>query len=143
MKIASRPGILRNLQIGFGLSLLLLIITSVASYSSIRNLLDSSQWVDHTDSVLIKIDRVNTLLRDAESAQRGYLLTGDIDFLPAFNVVQAQIGTVVDSITAMTSDNPRQTENIRELKQYVFLPIPMLKHVIDQKKAEDKFDPAE
>lgn len=140
MKIASRPGILRNLQIGFGLSLLLLIITSVASYSSIRNLLDSSQWVDHTDSVLIKLDRVHGLLRDAESAQRGYLLTGDAGFLPSLNVVQAHISQVVDSINAMTIDNPRQTENLRELRKYVFLPVPVLQHMVDEKKAGQKFD---
>ncbi len=137
MNITSRPGILRNLQIGFGLSLLLLIITAVASYSSIRNLMDSSQWVDHTDSVLIKIDRVHSLLRDAESAQRGYLLTGDIDFQPATDVVQSQVTQVVDSIETMTSDNPRQTANIGELKRYVFQPLPLLQKMIDQKKADN------
>src|ERR1700761_7680770 len=106
MKITSRPGVLRNLQIGFGLSLLLLIVTSVASYSSIQNLMDQSQWVDHTDSVLIKIDRVQSILRSAESGQRGYLLTGDTTFLRPLNNAQQQIGTVIDSIQDMTADNP-------------------------------------
>jgi CHASE3 domain sensor protein len=69
MNIVSRPGLLRNLQIGFGLSLLILIITSVASYSSISNLLDGSQWVDHTDSVIIKLDNTVSALRDAESGR--------------------------------------------------------------------------
>jgi signal transduction histidine kinase/DNA-binding response OmpR family regulator/CHASE3 domain sensor protein len=137
MNTISRPGLLRNLQIGFGLSLLLLVITAVASYSSIRNLLDSSQWVDHTDSVLIKLDRVHSLLRDAESAQRGYLLTGDIDFQPATDVVQSQVKQVVDTIEAMTNDNPRQVENLAELRKYVFQPLPLLQKMIDQKKADN------
>ena len=137
MKITSRPGVLRNLQIGFGLSLLLLVITSVASYSSIRNLMDSSQWVDHTDSVLMKIDRVHGLLRDAESMQRGYLLTGDIDFLPATDVMQSQLKQVVDSIEMLTDDNPRQIENIAELRKYVYQPLPLLQKMIDEKKANN------
>jgi signal transduction histidine kinase/DNA-binding response OmpR family regulator/CHASE3 domain sensor protein len=140
MKIISRPGVLRNLQIGFGLSLLLLIITAVASYSSIRKLMDNSQWVDHTDSVLIKIDRIHSLLRDAESAQRGYLLTGDIDFLPATDVVQAEVKQAVDSIETMTNDNPRQTENIEELGKYVYQPLPLLQKMIDQKKTTGTVD---
>src|SRR5580692_8005635 len=117
MNIASRPGLLRNLQIGFGLSLLLLIITSVASYSSIRNLMDSSQWVDHTDSVLIKIDRVQSLLRNAESDQRGYLLTGDTTFLRSLLGAQEQIAAGIDSIQDMTSDNPVQRDNIKDLRE--------------------------
>ena len=71
MNIDSRPKLLRNLQIGFGLSLLLLIITAIASYSSISNLLDSSQWVDHTDSVIIKIDRARTAARDRSPRPAG------------------------------------------------------------------------
>ncbi len=54
MNAKNGPGLLRNLQIGFGLSLLILIVSSVASYSSIHNLLESSYWVDHTDSVIIQ-----------------------------------------------------------------------------------------
>ena len=71
MNIVSRPGLLRNLQIGFGLSLLLLIITAVASYSSIINLMDASKWVDHTDSVIIKTDQALFVLRDAEVRASG------------------------------------------------------------------------
>src|SRR5580698_5769252 len=77
----TRPRLLRNLQIGFGLSLLILIITSVASYSSIYNLLGASKWVDHTDSVIQATNNVLSTLKDAETGQRGYLLTGDTVYL--------------------------------------------------------------
>jgi len=140
MKLQFRPGILRSLQIGFGLSLLLLIVTAVASYSSIRKLMDNSQWVDHADSVLIKIDAVHSLLRDAESTQRGYLLTGDIDFLPATDVMQSQLKQVVDSLGAMTVDDPRQIANIDELRKYVYQPLPLLQKMIDEKKAKNTVD---
>jgi len=131
---------MRSLQIGFGLSLLLLIVTAVASYSSIRKLMDNSQWVDHADSVLIKIDAVHSLLRDAESTQRGYLLTGDIDFLPATDVMQSQLKQVVDSLEAMTIDDPRQIANIGELRKYVYQPLPLLQKMIDEKKTKNTVD---
>jgi signal transduction histidine kinase/DNA-binding response OmpR family regulator/CHASE3 domain sensor protein len=141
MNSTSRPGILRNLQIGFGLSLLLLIITSVASYSSIRNLMDSSQWVDHTDSVLIKVERVQSLLRNAESGQRGYLLIGDTSFLRALSGAQERIAVVVDSIQDMTSDNPVQGDNIKDLRAVVFTPLPILEKMVQQKTADNIFNP--
>ena len=135
MNIVSRPGLLRNLQIGFGLSLLILVITTVASYSSINNLLDGAQWVDHTDSVIIKLDNTLSILRDAESGQRGYLLTGDTSFLRPFNNVQDRIRLMMDSIERMTSDNPRQGNNIKDLREVIFQPLVMLRQIIDKKQA--------
>src|ERR1700722_4210260 len=117
MNIVSRPGLLRNLQIGFGLSLLILIVTSVASWSSIRNLLDSTQWVDHTDSVIIKIDRVQNPLRNAGTGQRGSLLTGDTSYLRALNDASDFIGVVIDSIEQMTVDNETQQNNVKALRE--------------------------
>jgi signal transduction histidine kinase/DNA-binding response OmpR family regulator/CHASE3 domain sensor protein len=137
MNIVSRPGLLRNLQIGFGLSLLILIITSVASYSSISNLLDGSQWVDHTDSVIIKLDNTLSVLRDAEAGPRGYLLTGDTTYLASFNTATDRIDILLDSIQEMTSDNPVQQKNIEDLRAVIFKPLVLIGQVIDQKKANN------
>src|SRR5882757_8135676 len=115
----TRPGLLRNLQIGFGLSLFILIVTSVASYSSISNLLAGSQRVDHTDSVLIKVDRVLAILRDAESGQRGFLLTGDTSFLTPSSTASERVRVIIDSVEDMTADNPIQVRNIEDLKKVI------------------------
>ncbi len=139
MNIVSRPGLLRNLQIGFGLSLLILIVTSVASFSSIVNLLDSAQWVDHTDSVIIKLDNVLSVLKDAESGQRGYLLTGDSSFLLPVNNAREKISATIDSIGSMTSDNPNQIANIKSLRELVFQPLVILQQITDQKKSDNIF----
>lgn len=139
MNIVSRPGLLRNLQIGFGLSLLILIVTSVASYSSISNLLDGSKWVDHTDSVIIKLDNTLSALRDAESGPRGYLLTGDTSFLRSYNTVTDRIGILLDSIQEMTSDNPNQQRNLADLRPIIFKPIVLIGQVVDQKRTTNVY----
>src|SRR5258708_4957167 len=136
----TRPGLLRNLQIGFGLSLLLLIITSVASYSSIQNLLEGARRIDHTDSVIIKLDRIMSVLRDAESGQRGYLLTGDENFLANYEGAQDKMRAIVDSVEEMTADNPRQGKSIEQLRQTFFLPLTTLRVMIDQKRAAHIYD---
>ena len=137
MNIVSRPGLLRNLQIGFGLSLLILIITSVASYSSISNLLDGSRWVDHTDSVIIKLDNTLSALRDAESGARGFLLTEDTTYLQSYNTATDRISILLDSIQEMTSDNPVEQRHIEDLRQVVFRPIVLLGQIVDQKKTNN------
>ena len=70
----------RNLFIGYAISLLLLIVSSVASYKSIRNLLISQTEINHTNLVIQKLEDVISILKDAETGQRGYLLTNDLNF---------------------------------------------------------------
>src|ERR1700750_1252219 len=98
MNNATQPGLLRNLQIGFGLSLLILVITSVASFSSIRNLMDSSKWVDHTDSVINELNMTLSSLKDAETGQRGFLLTDDTAFLQPYYGAHERTLSTLDNI---------------------------------------------
>ena len=86
----------RNLIIGYGISLLLLIISAVASYISINNLLTSAGWVNHTNEVGKKVDGVSSVLVDAETAQRGYLLTGKEEFLDPFNGSREKMNNLLD-----------------------------------------------
>jgi CHASE3 domain sensor protein len=137
MKIVTKPGLLRNLQIGFGLSLLLLVITSVASYTSIKRQMEASKWVDHTDSVIIKTDRALFTLRDAESGQRGYLLTGDSTFLRDFNGALDTLHGIIDSIAEMTADNPAQVAYIRDLRAVMDQPLLILGKIIEQKRSDN------
>ncbi len=74
----------RNLIVGYSISILLLLISSVASFVSIRSLLKSAGEVNHTNQVLHALNDVLSAARDAETGQRGFLLTGDERFLTLY-----------------------------------------------------------
>jgi len=143
MNSATRPGLLRNLQIGFGLSLLILIVTSIASYSSIHNLLDSAHLVDHTDSVLTRLETALSTMKDAETGQRGFLLTGDTTYLRPYYGSQERALNIVDNIRAMTIDNPTQTQNANELYTVISQRLTILQQIIDQKRENNLFSLAD
>jgi CHASE3 domain sensor protein len=50
----------RNLLVSYGISALLLLVSSIASFVSIQNLLYSSQEVNHTTQVIIELENVMT-----------------------------------------------------------------------------------
>ena len=137
MNNITRPGLLRNLQVGFGLSLLILIITSVASFSSIQNLLDSSGWVDHTDSVISELNSALSALKDAETGQRGFLLTDDTVYLRPYTGARERALSQVDKIQSMTADNPVQQRNVSEFKNLILQRMDILQQTIDQKKSDN------
>jgi CHASE3 domain sensor protein len=66
----------RNLLIGFSISLIIMILSAVASFISIRNLLESANWVNHTNQVILSLKEINEALIDAETGQRGFIITG-------------------------------------------------------------------
>lgn len=120
----------RNLRIGFGVSLLILMITSVASFVSIRNLLNSADQVDHTNEVITQLNRIDAKLRDAEAAQRGYLLTNDKDFLSTYENSKRQILVSVVEIKQLTIDNPQQQISCDDLRKLIDERLRVMDHVI-------------
>ena len=137
MNIVMRPGLLRNLQIGFGLSLLILIVSSVASYSSIQSLLNSARQVDHTDSVINRLEMTLSTLKDAETGQRGYLLTGDTTYLRPYYGAREKALNLVGDLRKMTRDNPSQAQNADELYTIITQRMGLLQEVIDEKKEDN------
>lgn len=125
----------RNLQRGFGLSLLVLIISSVASYISIRQLSDQAELVNHTNVVIQKAEKAFSLLKDAESGQRGYLLTGSNTFLAPFINAKNEVFGVIDTLTYLTRDNEVQQKNCKQLRLLFERRFNKLEQLIHQQEA--------
>lgn len=130
----------RNIQIGFGLSLLVLIISSTASFISINALLNSSRMVNRTNEVIQELDETMSIMKDAETAQRGYLLTNDEDFLIPYNGVQQKSMNSLSKIKALTSDSPFQQKNSDKLETLIKRRIKFLQRGIDLRKNNQTFN---
>ena len=75
----------RNLLISSLVSLLVLTVSSVASFISIKSLLNSNFWVNHTQDVIYNLNEGSSIITEAQTSMRGYLLTGDEQFVERFN----------------------------------------------------------
>lgn len=109
----------KNLLIGFGLSLLLLTVSSLASYLSIRSLLESQTRVTHTNLVIARLERLISVMKDAETGQRGFLLTGEPEFLDPYHGARTQSESLIAAISELTAGYPEQQENIASLSAAV------------------------
>jgi signal transduction histidine kinase/DNA-binding response OmpR family regulator/CHASE3 domain sensor protein len=67
----------RNLIIGFGISLLVLLLSSVASFISIQSLIKSNNGVNTTQELIFHLNEGYTSLVEAQTRMRGYILTGE------------------------------------------------------------------
>src|SRR5690606_5554405 len=132
-----------NLQIGFGLSILLLILSSAISYVSIRKLLESSALVKHTNDVTLHLERTLAALRDAEAAQRGFLLTEKNRYLDPFRGLCDEALEGIRTLESLTSDNPSQQQLIPELYTIVQKRIHRMELMIDARRQSGQLNEAD
>ena len=101
---------------GFGTALAILILVGVLSYRNMVQSDEDRRWVTHTHQVLEKMDAVVTDLLNAETGERGFILTGEASFLEPYNEAFAHVYGDVKELRRLTSDNPVQSANMAKLR---------------------------
>ncbi len=110
-----------ELWAGAGLAVVLafFLISGVIAYANIQDLRSNNQRVVHTHSVLIGADDLLSAVQDAETGQRGYILTGNERYLEPYDRAMAVVDERLDSLAELTRTNPRQQANIAQLRRNV------------------------
>ncbi|MBU8881554.1 response regulator [Kaistella sp. DKR-2] len=130
-----------NLLYGLGLSLVLLFISSMASYISIKNLIDSASMVKNSNRIIQDLDHVFSLVKDAETGQRGYLLSGDLRFLEPYNNAKEQISEGINALSAEVTNTHTQSKNLEKLQRSIDSRIDILDRNLNYKKEHNTLKP--
>jgi signal transduction histidine kinase/CHASE3 domain sensor protein len=93
----------------------IILLLALVTYVSIQRSRAVTAWVRHTDRATLLIGRTLADLTDAETGQRGYLLTGDPGYLPPYRQGASRFARDLATLRAMTADNPRQQRSLGEL----------------------------
>jgi signal transduction histidine kinase/DNA-binding response OmpR family regulator/CHASE3 domain sensor protein len=129
-----KQSLTRNLVIGFGFSLLLLLGSSLASYLSIHNLLQSSKWVTHTYKVISELENIIAPVREAETAQRGFIISDDPAYLEPFHGAFQESLNALERVQNLTTDNSDEQQRCENLRVFINKRFSKLEALIDAKK---------
>ena len=124
----------KKISVGFALSFALLAVIGAIAYRSINVLSRTSYSVAHTYVVLERVAGVLSLLKDAETGQRGYIITGDESFLEPYQAAGTAIATTVDELRELTSDNPAQQKRIGQAEPLIAAKLAELKRTIEMRR---------
>jgi signal transduction histidine kinase len=80
---------------------------------------DRIAWVRHTLEVETAISELNNTLNQAEAVQRGYLLTGQLNFLRVYDRARTNIPAEIGRLQTLTFDNPDERAAIPALRAAV------------------------
>jgi methyl-accepting chemotaxis protein len=130
----------RKIAGGFALALLLLIVIGAVSYRSFVKLATTAEWVTHTHQVLEHISGLVGQLKDAETGQRGYIITGDEAFLEPYQTGSASVANVLKELRQLTADNPNQQKRLDAAEPLIAAKLAELKQTIDLRRKGDLDD---
>ena len=94
---------------------LFLIALSFYIYGQIKNLINSSDSVNHSNRVTLSLGKTLIFILDAETNQRGFLLTGDSFLMERKAADLAQMNIELQKLDSLILDNPQQVQNLRVL----------------------------
>ena len=117
-----------------GCTLLAAVITLGTFWLGFRER-DQDQWVRHSLAIRSELQVIQTLILRAESAQRGYLVTGREDYLSPFDPAGGALQSALDQVASLVSDNPQQIAAISTLRQSVSAKFDELERTINLRKA--------
>ncbi|MBE7502849.1 MAG: CHASE3 domain-containing protein [Verrucomicrobiales bacterium] len=109
----------RKVHAGFGIALALLLLVDTVALLSVRRLTWTVHWQVHAYKVLDDLDELLSLLQDAETGQRGYLLTGETRYLEPYRESIVGIRQDFHELRALTADNPAHQRRLARLEPLV------------------------
>ena len=127
-------------------ALFILICISAFTYRHTIALSDSTASVIHSQQVHLEIEQMLSYIKDAETGQRGYLLTQNPTFLQPYNGSKEKVETSFRLIKKLTSDNPKQQNNLDSLHKIIDLRYILFRKsftlIADKPKNEVEFNKA-
>ena len=124
------------LPVAFVISVFVLFFLVSVSYKRIDSLTDSEKWVVHSHLVHIELQQMYSAIQEAESGQRGYLLTHDWVFLRPYFAGLKNADESYNKLKTLTDDNDAQRVNLDSLHRLINERFILLTSLIDLKNHE-------
>jgi CHASE3 domain sensor protein len=87
-------------------ALLILLAVSFLSYQDWKAYERSAPQVQHGRALLQRLEQILSYTKDAETSQRGFVLTGNPEYLDSYNASVTTLPSELDKLRALVVDDP-------------------------------------
>jgi signal transduction histidine kinase/CheY-like chemotaxis protein/CHASE3 domain sensor protein len=120
--------------VGLGAVLTFFLISGAIAYLNIQVLRENNQRILHSHTVLISLDELLSTVQDAETGQRGYLLTGNDRYLEPYENAVSAVASRIDTVASLTQDNAAQQANLAQVRRHIDAKLSELKETIELRR---------
>lgn len=115
---------------GFALALVALLVNAGLMVFNVQRQAANDREVAHTHEVLADLEAYLSALKDAETSERGYVITGDEAYLQPYRDGRAEITDRMRSLLQRVNDNSSQLQHLMALHDLVDERLDLLDTVI-------------
>ena len=123
-----------KVRVGFGFALLCLGVIGTASHLSLVRLNENAAGVEHTHEVLGSLELLLAAATDSETAERGYVITGDESYLEPYRDAGAVVDGQTRQLRELTADDRAQQQRLDSVVALVTERLAILRAVIELRK---------
>lgn len=105
----------KKLLVSFFIPIALMLIVAFSVHDNTRNIVKDNNWVVHTHKAIARAQELLSLTVDMETAQRGYLISGDLVFLEPYYLALDVWPQKIQTLATQVSDNPPQVERLNRI----------------------------
>jgi len=102
--------------VGFFALLVLLVINTVILRHQLAVQVGNQEWFSHSRRVVQELRITESLVKDAETGQRGFLYTGEQNYLLPYDRATAQMDAHLQNLVNSIGDNPEEQSEAADLR---------------------------
>jgi diguanylate cyclase (GGDEF)-like protein len=126
----------RKFEIGTVIAFLLLIVIGLVTYNSTTQFIEAAESVTHTQGVISEIERLESLIKDAETGARGFVITGKPQYLEPYDAALQSLEQRINHLKDLTQESASQQDRIALLEPMIQQRLGQLSEIIRLRKAE-------
>ena len=119
---------------GLVIGIAFFVISAAVAYLNIENVRASEREIRHTHVVLTTLDDVMSAMLDAETGQRGYLLTGRDTYLEPYSEGVARADDELRKLKQLTQTTTAQSENFSALENTIAVRLQIMTDAIEARR---------
>ncbi len=127
----------RKIALGFALSFVLLAVVGLIAYRSIGTLTRTSYAVTRAHTTLEEITNLLSSLKDAETGQRGYLITGDDTYLQPYVDAGSAIPKILADLRGSIEGDPDQQKRLEQAEPLIAEKMAIMKQSVALRRTGD------
>jgi len=122
---------------GFAVAIAAVLITAWLAFDSLQDRSAAAERITRAYDVLVRLQRVFSFVKDAETGQRGYLLTGAESYLDPYEKARVALPGEVQSLQSAVKSDPEQQRRLDAFVQTIDEKLAELSQSIALKRSGD------
>lgn len=106
----------RSITPAFAVIVIFLAINAVLSFRALSVLIENERRIGHTTEVIAGFQQILSVVKDAETGQRGYIITGHDVYLAPYHEALTNIDSQLVNARRLTADNSVHQQDLSTLE---------------------------